>query len=95
MVDFSICQVNNGAISFLSEAYSPIRGWPEIAKAEIAFQRMYNNDIKGVLLYILWNDCCDRNTDKALRIMRDNSIEDILKHINAAGGRGIPYGEAD
>lgn len=47
-------------------------------------------DIKGERLYKVWNDCCDQNTRKAINIFCENSIDDILAHIND-GGNGIPY----
>lgn len=52
---------------------------------------MQDNNIRGAKLYMLWNDCCDRNTDKTMNIMLENPIEDIVKHINFEGGRGIKY----
>ena len=93
MVSFDICQNNQGALSFLAEAYAPQNGMHDIVRAERAFQRMQDNDITGVKLYMLWNDCLDRNTQRAIDIMLNNSIEDIKEHINAAGGRGIPYAD--
>ena len=40
---------------------------------------------------MIWNDCCDRNAEKALDIMLNNDIDDIRYHINYEDGRGIPY----
>ena len=37
------------------------------------------------------DDCCNRDTDKAVNIMLTHSIEDIVEHINYEHGRGIPY----
>jgi len=59
--------------------------------AERAFQRMQDNGIVGDKLYMLWNDCCGRDTRKALDIMTTHSVEDIIHHINYDEGRGIPY----
>lgn len=47
-------------------------------------------DIKGGRLYKVWNDCCNQNAIKAINILCENSIDDILAHIND-GGKGIPY----
>ena len=91
MVSFDMCEGNIGALSFMTFAYAPSKSMPEIMKAERAFQRMQDNNITGSKLYMLWNDCCNRDTEYALNIMLNNSIEDINKHINYEGGRGIPY----
>ena len=60
-------------------------------RAEAAFQRMQDNGIIGDKLYMLWNDCCDRDTVKAVDLMTLDTIENITRHINHKGGRGIPY----
>ena len=86
MVTFDICEGNIGALTFLMEAYDI-----DMFGAETAFQRMQNNNITGSKLYMLWNDCCDRDTEKALKIMKDNTIQDIVEHINYESGRGIKY----
>lgn len=86
MVNFDICEGNAGALTFLIRAYDI-----DMGGAEMAFRRMQNNNIRGAKLYMLWNDCCDRNTKMALEIMKNNSIEDIVEHINYENGRGIPY----
>ena len=88
MVSFDICNGNVGALTFLMEAYDI-----DLFGAEKAFQRMQDNNITGSKLYMLWNDCCDRNTKKALRIMKENTIQDIVEHINYENGRGIKYEE--
>lgn len=77
---------NPGALTFFCEA---IKHEPQ--KSLTAFDRMLFNGIKGSKLYMLWNDCCDRNTEKTLDIMMNNSIDDINKHINYENGRGIEY----
>ena len=86
MVNISICEGNPGCIAFVRQAYSlsPF-------EAEKAFQRMDNNEIHGDKLYMLWNDCCDRDTEKAIKIMLFNTIENIKEHINYEHGRGIKY----
>lgn len=91
MVDLNMAKGNPGALQFICEAYAPGISIAKLARAEQAFQRMQDNKIEGAALYMLWNDCCDRNTSKAIEIMLINDIEDIKKHINLDGGRGIPY----
>ena len=90
MVSFDIAQGNPGALTFIMEAY-----WRHLGKAEQAFRRMRDNDILGTRLYMLWNDCCGRNTDRAIDIMLTQKIDKIVKHINYEGGRGIPFQEED
>ena len=91
MVSFNICEGYPGALTFLTLAYAPTKSMPELMKSERAFQRMQDNHITGAKLYMLWNDCCNRDTEYTIEIMLRNSIEDIIKHINYEGGRGIPY----
>lgn len=88
MVSFDICEGNVGALTFLMEAYDI-----DLFGAEKAFQRMQDNNITGSKLYMLWNDCCKRDTKKALNVMNNNTIEDIIHHINYENGRGIEYNE--
>lgn len=85
MVTFDICKGNPGALTFvmLAYEYNPYR-------AEAAFRRMQNNGITGDKLYMLWNDCCDRDVEQALVNMECTSMEEIVSHINYEGGRGIP-----
>ena len=84
MVTFDICKGNPGALTFvmLAYEYNPYR-------AEAAFRRMQNNGITGDKLYMLWNDCCDRDVEQALVNMECMSMEEIVSHINYEGGRGI------
>ena len=77
---------NLGALMFIKQAFDF-----DAYKANGAFGRMQALDISGSRLYMLWNDCCDRDTEKALNIMLNNDIQDIFEHINYENGRGIPY----
>ena len=86
MVSFDLCEGNPVALTFMMQAYSVA-----MFKAETAFQRMQDNGISGSKLYMLWNDCCNRDTAKAVEIMINNDIEDIVTHINYDNGRGIPF----
>ncbi len=86
MVSFDICKGNMGCMAFVMDAYKR-----DMWKAERAFQRMQDNNIIGEKLYMLWNDCCDRNTTKAIKIMLEDDTNDIIEHINYERGRGIPY----
>lgn len=82
----NLCQGNPGAINFLLTAFDINE-----ARAEAIFQRMSNSGIAGAQLYMLWNDCCGRDTKLAMRIAQFASIEDIRTHINYDGGRGFPF----
>lgn len=86
MVTFDIAEGNPGCIAFMAEAYSE-----RMFDAEKAFQRMQDNGIKGSKLYVLWNDCCSRDTNKAINIMLNNTMEDIAEHINDGHVRSIKY----
>ena len=63
--------------------------------AEAAFRRMQDNGITGSRLYMLWNDCCERNTAKAMAVMRRFEIDRIVRYINYEGGRGIVISKED
>lgn len=86
MVSFNICEGNPGALTFLMQAYDV-----DMFGAEKAFQRMQDNRITGCKLYMLWNDCCNRNTKLSLQIMTRCSIEKIKEHINYEGRRGFAF----
>lgn len=47
-----------------------------------AFSRMQYLGIKGEKLYLIWNDCCDRDTEKALDVMLKESYQSLLDHID-------------
>lgn len=91
MVTWAIAENNPGALAFMMDAYglqpsskaNPFR-------AEQAFGRMKHHCITGVDLYILWNDCCGRDTAKAIEIMCEKEIDEIRKHLNH-GMTGIPF----
>lgn len=83
-----LVQGNPGALQFIIEAsHLPAVGVGEYA--EIAIERMLYAGITGPQLYMLWNDCCFRNTPETVKIMLERDIEDIKDHIS--GARGIPF----
>lgn len=86
MVSFNVVGGNPGALSFLIDAYDI-----HIGKAEMAFQKLQDAGITGDKIYILWNDCCNRNTERTIDMILDNEVS-ILKHfINYEHGRGLRY----
>lgn len=86
MVSFAIAEGNPGALAFLMNAYDM-----DAFKAERGFQKMQDAGITGSRLYMLWNDCCGRNTELALEVMNEEDIGTILHHIDGGCGRGIPF----
>ena len=77
MVSTEICKYHPGALTFMMAAYHEY-----LPEADLAFQRMLDNDIVGDQLYILWYECCNKNTYATLQIMINNNIDDIKRHIN-------------
>ena len=90
MVTFDICQGNPGCMQFLADAYRV-----DMFRAEANFQKMSDAGIRGSALYMLWNDCCGRNTDLALRAMEKFTTAELLQRINKEGGRGLPISEEE
>ena len=86
LVEFGIAEGNPGALNFLIDAYNK-----NPFGAELAFQRMWHAGVVGSRLYMLWNDCCGRNTEMAIDIMQNKAIDVILHHIDGGCGRGIPF----
>ena len=70
-----LTKFNPGAVVFVMDALSRNKN------ASIGFTRMNAFGIRGEYLYVLWNDCCDRDTDKAIDVMMNNSKDDILDHL--------------
>lgn len=81
-----ISRGNPGAAEFAMDAvkYS-------IMDARRVFSRMESINVVGDRLYMLWNDCCDRNTLLTMVIAMYAPTEMILGHINYENGRGIPF----
>lgn len=78
---------NPGALTFIMEA-----GKMFDERADKGFKRMQAHNITGSKLYILWNDCCGRDTQKAIKVMFEEDIKTIFKHINHEG-RGLPFAD--
>ena len=86
MVTFDICKGNPGALSFIMSAYEM-----DLFKAERAFQKLQNAGITGDKMYMLWNDCCERDTERTVDMILDNSVEVLNYYINYENGRGLNY----
>ena len=53
-------------------------------------------EVYGSRLYMLWNDCCDRDINVMMDIVKQvqqgsRSHEDFNKHIGNGDGRGVPF----
>lgn len=90
LVTFDICEGNPGALTLMMEAYTS-----RPMCAEGGFQRMRDNQITGSRLYMLWNDCCGRDTELALKVMRTMPIDEIIRHINYEGGYGLRISKSE
>lgn len=86
MLAIDVSAGNPGALAFVMAAIDNDPG-----AARHGLNRMLQAGITGGKLYMLWNDCCGRDTAEALRVMLDYPIELIVKHINYENGRGIPF----
>ena len=84
----SMIDGNPGALAFIKEATEmdsllAIRG----------LCRMQDVGITGSRLYMLWNDCCGRDTGVAIFVMNEVEIGSIWFHIGDGSRRGIPFDE--
>lgn len=86
LVTFDICKGNPGALTFLMDAYKLMPGY-----AESAFRKLRDVNISGAKLYMIWNDCCNKNTERAIDMILDNDIDTINHFINYENGRGLKY----
>lgn len=95
MVSYEDCQGNFGAIQFMNDAYFGKDAEEDISVAfiaERAFSRVINEGIKGVQLYLLWNDCCGRDTQFAIEMMLNCPIEKIREHLKLdKRGHATPF----
>ena len=83
MALFELVEGNPGAMTFVRIAYT---SYPDLANP--AFFRMKRNGITGSALYMLWNDCCDRDTKMAVEAALYCPLGFLKDHINKRGGRG-------
>lgn len=86
LVTFDICEGNPGALTFLIEAYKLTPGY-----AESAFRKLRDANITGSKIYMIWNDCCNKNTERAIDMVIENDIDTINHFINYENGRGPRY----
>ena len=84
----SVSKGNPGAAAFCMEV---MHNENTSNYAAAAIERMNYLDITGDKLYMIWNDCCNRDTEKTLTVMLEKSKDDLIKHLNYENGRGIPF----
>lgn len=71
---------NIGAVAFISDVLDRcVKEKDEIAALALTRAKAFN--IVGTKLYLLWNDCCGKDTDKAIRVLAENSKDDIMEHL--------------
>lgn len=85
-IDIDICNGNPGAYTFMVDAIKI-----DSDKASASFRIAKEYGIIGEKLYMLWNDCCKRNTVCTMDVLMMVSKEVLEDHINYEHGRGIPF----
>lgn len=90
IVDFlrHFAEGNPGAMTFVMEAMLA----KDVISREMAYvglQRMDALGIRGTKLYMLWNDCCNRDTEKTVIEMLYRGRKELERAL--AGGRGVPF----
>lgn len=90
----SLSEGNPGAMSCLTELARIGQRLPlAFAYGVIMFEAL---NLRGASIYMLWNDCLHRDTVALVTLIdlwRNEAISnaEILKHVNADGGRGTPF----
>ena len=81
-----MCDGNPGCLSFLMMVI-------EKESIDVFFEIVIKLDIAelyGSLIYMLWNDCCDRDTQKTIRMIRKLDCETIRNYV-VDKGYGTKY----
>lgn len=83
-----LAQGNPGAMAFTMEL---LANGDDASKdmAITALKRMDAIGIRGAKLYMLWNDCCGRDSEKAVIEMLNRSTQELTYAL--IGGRGTPF----
>ena len=83
-----LAQGNPGAMAFTMEL---LANGDDASRdmAITALKRMDAIGIRGAKLYMLWNDCCGRDSEKAVIEMLNRSTQDLTYAL--IGGRGTPF----
>ena len=84
---------NPGSLTVLMELLQHYKEHPEFL---ITLMFLDNNEIYGSKLYMLWNDCCNRNIIKiieTIKYLMENNISKETIHKNLDRGRALPFEE--
>lgn len=89
-IDFTchFAEGNPGALTFVLEVLS-IGDTISRRMGFAGLNRMDALGIRGEKLYMLWNDCCDRDTEKTVIEMLYRGRKEL--ELALAGGRGVPF----
>lgn len=79
---------NPGALVFVMELLT-VEDSASRDRNITALKRMDVLGIRGPKLYMLWNDCCDRDAEKAVNVMLNKSAHEL--NYALLGGRGTPF----
>lgn len=72
---------NIGAMSFVFDTLN-IEDDNDRKNMPLALARAKHFGIVGSKLYLLWNDCCNKDTSKTLRVLVEESKESLFDHID-------------
>lgn len=91
MIKSFIVKIANGNIGALTCCMELLGTSNE--KAITALQRAYEMGLKGDKLYLIWNDCCDRNAIKTIEVLHEKSKEELWDHIDIVNHdyRCVPF----
>lgn len=76
----TLSEGNIGAVAFITDVLDKAFK-EEDELAALALTRAKTFNIVGAKLYLLWNDCCGMDTDKTIRVLAENSKDDIMDHL--------------
>lgn len=89
VIEKLIIDVSKGNPGALQFALSAIAFDPFIGAS--ALRIALNHGIIGDKLYMIWNDCCDRDILRTLQLITFGKKEEIEYYLNYEEGRGKPF----
>lgn len=81
-----IMKMAEGNIDCLTFLMEFVRDIPD---AFLLILKLDSINLYGSRLYMLWNDCCGRDSEKVAKVIRDYTPEAILEHVS--GVYGTPF----
>lgn len=93
MLQELIIQISEGNVGAMMCCLEMIKNSVGSINAVLAIKRAEQLGIVGDKLYLVWNDCCDRDGEKTLRVLMEKGKDEILDHIDVLkhGGRGKAF----